>query len=131
MELNAKVTIFAEGCHGHLAKQLYKKFDLRKETNPQTYGIGVKELWHVDPANHHPGRVEHTVGWPLVSRCDLYFYTIFDQRRLESLDIIDQVEYRHDKLRLHISPLCGIFHFPWHRTDQRLFVSLPKDTKVG
>ena len=67
MELNAKVTIFAEGCHGHLAKQLYNKFNLREQCAPQTYGVGVKELWEVDPANHHPGRVEHTVGWPLVS----------------------------------------------------------------
>ncbi|XP_033118781.1 electron transfer flavoprotein-ubiquinone oxidoreductase, mitochondrial-like [Anneissia japonica] len=65
MELHAKVTVFAEGCHGHLAKQLYKKFDLRANCDPQTYAIGIKELWEIDPAKHEPGRVEHTVGWPL------------------------------------------------------------------
>jgi electron-transferring-flavoprotein dehydrogenase len=66
MELHAKCTIFAEGCHGHLAKGIYKKFNLRTECEPQTYAIGLKELWEIDPAKHHPGRIEHTVGWPLV-----------------------------------------------------------------
>nr|KAF6348395.1 electron transfer flavoprotein dehydrogenase [Myotis myotis] len=65
LELHAKVTIFAEGCHGHLAKQLYKKFDLRANCEPQTYGIGLKELWLIDEKKWKPGRVDHTVGWPL------------------------------------------------------------------
>lgn len=65
LELHAKVTIFAEGCHGHLAKQLYKKFDLRASCQPQTYGIGLKELWIIDEKKWKPGRVDHTVGWPL------------------------------------------------------------------
>uniref|UniRef100_A0A2K5P834 Electron transfer flavoprotein-ubiquinone oxidoreductase n=1 Tax=Cercocebus atys TaxID=9531 RepID=A0A2K5P834_CERAT len=55
LELHAKVTIFAEGCHGHLAKQLYKKFDLRANCEPQTYGIGLKELWVIDRKNWKPG----------------------------------------------------------------------------
>ena len=67
MELHAKVTIFGEGCHGHLAKQLYQKFNLRENCEPQTYGIGFKELWEVSPELHKPGYVEHTVGWPFVS----------------------------------------------------------------
>ena len=67
MELHAKCTIFAEGCHGHLAKQLFKKFDLRKNCAPQTYGIGLKELWEVDKSKHEPGLVMHTAGWPMVS----------------------------------------------------------------
>lgn len=66
MELHAKMTIFAEGCHGHLAKQLYSKLNLRENCQPQTYGIGLKELWEVQPEKHIPGLVEHTVGWPLV-----------------------------------------------------------------
>lgn len=68
MELHAKCTIFAEGCHGHLGKRLMAQYNLRDGVQPQTYGIGVKELWEVSPENHHPGRVEHTVGWPLVRR---------------------------------------------------------------
>jgi len=66
MELHARCTIFAEGCHGSLAKQLFQQFKLRDSCEPQSYGIGLKELWEVDPALHQPGRVEHTVGWPLV-----------------------------------------------------------------
>jgi electron-transferring-flavoprotein dehydrogenase len=65
VELRAKVTLFAEGCRGSLAKSLFRRFGLGDSCDPQTYGIGLKELWEVAPANHHPGRVVHTVGWPL------------------------------------------------------------------
>uniref|UniRef100_A0A673LVA0 Electron transfer flavoprotein-ubiquinone oxidoreductase n=1 Tax=Sinocyclocheilus rhinocerous TaxID=307959 RepID=A0A673LVA0_9TELE len=65
MELHAKVTLFGEGCHGHLAKQLYKQFNLRENCEPQTYAIGLKELWVIDEKKWRPGRAEHSVGWPL------------------------------------------------------------------
>uniref|UniRef100_A0A8C7M972 Electron transfer flavoprotein-ubiquinone oxidoreductase n=1 Tax=Oncorhynchus kisutch TaxID=8019 RepID=A0A8C7M972_ONCKI len=65
MELHAKVTLFGEGCHGHLAKQLYRQFNLRENCEPQTYAIGLKELWVIDEKKWRPGRVEHSVGWPL------------------------------------------------------------------
>ncbi|XP_024939640.1 electron transfer flavoprotein-ubiquinone oxidoreductase, mitochondrial isoform X3 [Cephus cinctus] len=65
MELHAKCTIFAEGCHGHLAKQLMKKLNLRENCEPQSYGIGLKEIWEIEASKHRPGAVEHTVGWPL------------------------------------------------------------------
>lgn len=68
MELHAKCTIFAEGCHGHLAKQIIKKFDLRKNSSPQTYGIGLKEMWEVDKSKHEPGLIVHTAGWPMVNK---------------------------------------------------------------
>jgi electron-transferring-flavoprotein dehydrogenase len=65
MELLAKYTLFAEGCRGHLGKQLEAKFNLPAESDPQTYGIGIKELWEIDPEQHEPGLVMHTAGWPL------------------------------------------------------------------
>lgn len=66
MELHAKCTVFAEGCRGHLSKELMKRYDLGKDSNPQHYGIGIKELWSVgDDCGHNPGQVEHTIGWPL------------------------------------------------------------------
>ncbi|MBW8897544.1 MAG: electron transfer flavoprotein-ubiquinone oxidoreductase [Massilia sp.] len=65
MELHAKYTLFAEGSRGHLGKQLMEKYDLNKGKDPQTYGIGIKELWEIDPAKHKPGLVIHTAGWPL------------------------------------------------------------------
>ena len=65
MELQAKYTLFAEGSRGHLGKQLMQKFDLNRGRDPQTYGIGIKELWEIDPSMHQPGLVIHTAGWPL------------------------------------------------------------------
>jgi len=65
LELHAKYTFFAEGVRGHLSKQLIERFDLRRDSQPQTYGIGIKELWDVQPENHVAGRVIHTQGWPL------------------------------------------------------------------
>ncbi len=65
IELHAKYTFFAEGCRGHLGKQLMAKFNLRDGAQPQTYGIGIKELWQVDPEKHQPGLVMHTAGYPM------------------------------------------------------------------
>ncbi|MCF5283354.1 NAD(P)-binding protein [Pseudomonas syringae] len=65
MELRAKYTLFAEGCRGHIGKQLLKRFNLDDEADVQHYAIGLKEIWEVDPAKHEQGLVVHTAGWPL------------------------------------------------------------------
>ena len=65
VELIAQQTLFAEGCRGSLTKTLVERFRLRDGLDPQTYAIGVKELWEVDPLRHQPGLVVHTIGWPL------------------------------------------------------------------
>jgi len=65
VELRARQTLFAEGCRGSLTKTLFERFALRRGVDPQTFGIGLKELWEVDPAKHKPGTVVHTIGWPL------------------------------------------------------------------
>jgi electron-transferring-flavoprotein dehydrogenase len=65
MELHAKYTVFAEGSRGHLGRQLIEKFKLDAGKDPQTYGLGVKELWEIDPKRHEPGLVLHTAGWPM------------------------------------------------------------------
>ncbi|MBR7799024.1 electron transfer flavoprotein-ubiquinone oxidoreductase [Undibacterium fentianense] len=67
MELHAKYTLFAEGARGHLGKQMIAKFDLDKGKDPQSYGIGIKELWEIDPSKHQEGLVVHTTGWPMMS----------------------------------------------------------------
>ncbi len=64
MELRATYTLFGEGCRGSLTKQLMEKFNLRDGVDPQTYGLGIKELWEIPRENHKPGFVMHTVGWP-------------------------------------------------------------------
>lgn len=65
MELRGKYTLFAEGCRGHIGKQLIKRYNLDSEADVQHYGIGLKEIWEIDPAKHQPGLVVHTAGWPL------------------------------------------------------------------
>ena len=65
MAFHAKCTIFSEGCRGQLSKYLMKHFDLNKNNESQVYGIGLKELWQIQPEKHNPGLIEHTVGWPL------------------------------------------------------------------
>jgi electron-transferring-flavoprotein dehydrogenase len=67
MELHAKYTLFAEGARGHLGKQLISKFKLDVGKDPQSYGIGIKELWEIDPSKHKEGLVIHTAGWPLAN----------------------------------------------------------------
>ena len=65
MEIHARYTFMAEGARGHLTKELTRIFDLRKDSGPQVYGLGIKELWDIPADQHHPGRVIHTQGWPL------------------------------------------------------------------
>ena len=67
MELRAKYTFFAEGCRGHLGKQVQERFGLRAGVDPQVYGIGLKELWEISPAKHQRGLVIHSAGWPLAN----------------------------------------------------------------
>ena len=65
MELHAKYTVFSEGCRGHLGKQLNEQFQLSSEADAQHYGLGIKELWDIEPSRHQPGLVLHGAGWPL------------------------------------------------------------------
>src|SRR6266568_2451475 len=65
MELHGKYTFFAEGCRGHLGRQLVERYRLNAESDPQVYGIGLKELWEIEPGRHQPGLVVHSAGWPL------------------------------------------------------------------
>ena len=65
MEFRAKVTLLAEGARGSLTKTALRRFNLQKDSDPQTYGFGVKEVWRVEPSQHRPGEVVHSMGWPL------------------------------------------------------------------
>ncbi|KAK0938124.1 hypothetical protein LTR29_010348 [Friedmanniomyces endolithicus] len=67
MEFHARCTLIAEGCHGSLTKKVIKKFDLRRDSQPQTYGLGIKEVWEIDPAKFEKGLVAHSMGYPLPS----------------------------------------------------------------
>ncbi len=82
MELHARLTVFAEGCRGHLGKQLMQRFDLRDGVQDQTYGLGIKELWEVKPENHKPGLMMHSIGWPLCTDTygGAFLYHLEDQQ---------------------------------------------------
>lgn len=68
IEIHARQTVLAEGCHGSLTKEIIEKFNLRKNSSPQTYGLGVKEVWEIEKDRHVPGFVMHTIGWPMDSK---------------------------------------------------------------
>ena len=65
MEIHARQVVFGEGCHGSLTKQLIAKYDLRADSDPQTYGLGIKEVWEIEPEKFRAGEVIHTIGWPM------------------------------------------------------------------
>ena len=99
MELHARVTIFAEGCRGHLGKQLIDKFNLDANSQTQHYGIGIKELWQIDSQNHEPGLVVHGAGWPLSQNGasgGSFLYHLGDN--LVSLGLITDLSYQNPYL---------------------------------
>jgi len=98
MELHAKVTFFAEGCHGSLTKQLIKKFDLRKNSQFQTYGLGLKEVWEIDPKKHNRGSVMHTMGWPLNNNAYGGSFMYHWENNLVSLGFVVGLDYKNPYL---------------------------------
>ncbi|MEH6626422.1 MAG: electron transfer flavoprotein-ubiquinone oxidoreductase [Motiliproteus sp.] len=100
MELHAKYTLFAEGCRGHLGKQLMEKFDLNRDADPQHYGIGIKELWDIDPAKHQPGLVLHGAGWPLAKDTSGGSFLYHAENNQVVLGLIIDLSYSNP----HLSP---------------------------
>ena len=109
-ELHARQTIFAEGCHGSLTKTLFEKYNLRDGVSPQTYGIGIKELWEIDPDKHHRGSVVHTIGWPLDSGTygGSFLYHLEDNQ--VSVGFVIGLDYTNP----HLSPFDEFQRFKTH-----------------
>ena len=110
IELHAKQTVFSEGCRGHLGKILIKKFDLDIESSPQTYGIGIKELWEISPEKSKPGSILHTTGWPLKS--DTYggsFLYHLDKNKI-SIGFVVGLDYKNP----YLSPYMEFQRFKHH-----------------
>ena len=110
IELHATQTIFSEGCRGHLGKILMKKFGLNKDNSPQTYGIGIKELWEVLPENSKPGSILHTTGWPL--KTDTYggsFLYHLDNNKV-SIGFVIGLDYKNP----YLSPYMEFQRFKHH-----------------
>lgn len=100
LELHAKYTLFAEGVRGHLTKMLKPQFALDEDCEPQVYGLGVKELWDIDPASHAPGRVIHTQGWPLDENANGGGFLYHQANGQVALGFVTWLNYRNP----HISP---------------------------
>ena len=111
-ELHAKYTVFAEGCRGHLGKQLIARFNLAADSGPQHYGIGLKELWDVDPERHVPGRILHNVGWPLgrVGSPGMGSFLYHQENNQVALGIIVDLAYRNP----HLSPFDELQRLKHH-----------------
>jgi len=97
-ELLGRYTIFAEGVRGNLSEELMRKFDLRKDADPQHYGIGVKEVWEIDPAKHQEGLVVHTMGWPLDNRTEGGGFLYHAENNQVYLGFIVALNYRNPYL---------------------------------
>jgi electron-transferring-flavoprotein dehydrogenase len=110
MELHAKQTIFAEGCRGSLAKGLQELFKLREGVDPQTYGIGIKELWEIDPAKHKQGLVVHTVGWPMDSKTYGGSWMYHMENNQVSIGFVIGLDYDNP----HLSPFDEFQRFKLH-----------------
>ena len=111
MELHAKITLFAEGCRGHLGKQLINKFHLDSGRDTQHYGIGIKELWKIDPSKHQPGLVLHGAGWPHSesgSTGGSFLYHLGED--LVSMGMITDLSYSNP----HVSPFDELQRFKHH-----------------
>jgi len=98
MELHAKYTVFAEGARGHLGKQLIGHFKLDEGRDPQTYGLGVKEVWEIDPQRHDPGFVLHTAGWPMENDTYGGAFMYHMEGNLVSLGFITGLDYANPYL---------------------------------
>src|SRR5690242_7646736 len=117
MELHARQTLFAEGCRGSLTKTLFERFKLRDGVDPQTFGIGIKELWEVDPAQHRPGQVIHTIGWPL----DLQTYGGSFLYHLENHQVAVGFVLGLDYRNPYLSPFEEFQRFKTHPEIRRTF----------
>ncbi|MBU2894029.1 electron transfer flavoprotein-ubiquinone oxidoreductase [Colwellia sp. D2M02] len=110
MELRAKYTIFAEGCRGHLGKELIEKFNLTKDSSPQHYGLGFKEIWDIDPSLHQEGLVVHTAGWPLDKKTNGGGYLYHAENNQVFVGLIVDLNYSNP----HLNPFEEFQRFKHH-----------------
>ena len=110
MELHARYTFVAEGCRGSVAKDLFDRFDLRRDCDPQSYAIGLKELWEIDPAKHEKGFVSHGIGWPLDRGTYGGFFLYHLEDNQVSVGYVVALDYKNP----HLSPFDEFQRFKLH-----------------
>ncbi len=117
MELRARYTLFAEGCRGSLSQRLMQRFALREGHDPQTYALGIKELWEIPPENHQAGLIEHSIGWPLDSHTYGGSFVYHFGSNLVSYGFVVGLDYRNPWL----SPFDEMQRFKTHPAVRRHF----------
>jgi electron-transferring-flavoprotein dehydrogenase len=110
IELHAQQTVFAEGCRGSLTKTLFDKFSLRKDCDPQTYGIGIKELWEIPADKHQKGLIVHTAGWPMDSLTYGGSWMYHLDGNMVSIGFVIGLDYQNP----HLSPFNEFQRFKLH-----------------
>ncbi len=116
MELHARQTVLAEGCHGSLTKEIIEKFNLRQNSDPQTYGLGIKEIWQVTPDNHQQGLVTHTIGWPMDSKTYGGSWIYHMEDNMVSIGYVVGLDYQNP----YLSPYEEMQRFKTHPTIAKL-----------
>ena len=116
IELNGRVTVFAEGCRGHLGKELIKKFNLDEGKDPQQYGIGFKEIWDVTEDNHDEGMVMHTAGWPLENNTYGGSFVYHAENKQVFLGYVIGLDYKNP----HLSPFDEFQRFKTHPAIRKI-----------
>jgi electron-transferring-flavoprotein dehydrogenase len=124
VELRAAFTVFAEGCRGSLGKLLMERFDLGRDSDPQRYGIGIKEVWRMDPALHQPGQVLHTLGWPLDDATEGGGFLYHAEDGLAYLGLVVALNYRNP----YLDPFAEMQRWKRHPAVRRC---LEGGTRVG
>ena len=116
IELLGKVTVFAEGCRGHLGKQLIEKFNLSEGKDPQQYGIGFKEIWEIEDKNHEEGMVMHTAGWPLDNNTYGGSFMYHAENKQVFLGYVIGLDYKNP----HLSPFDEFQRFKTHPAIKKI-----------
>ena len=117
IEIHAKYTLFAEGCRGHLGKQIIKNYGLDDNSESQTYGIGLKELWEISDENSNPGEVLHSVGWPLDEDTYGGSFLYHLDKNLVSVGYVIGLDYKNP----YLSPYEEFQRFKTHPTIRKIF----------
>ena len=116
-ELHAKYTFFAEGCRGSLTKDLFEKFNMRSDSDPQSYALGIKELWEIDPEQHHQGRILHTIGWPLDTKTYGGSFLYYLEDNQVAVGFVTGLDYRNP----YLSPFEEFQRFKTHPSIRPIF----------
>ena len=117
MELHARQTLFGEGCRGSLTKTLFQRFNLRDGVDPQVFGLGIKELWEIEPSQHQRGAITHTTGWPMDIKTYGGSWTYHLEDNLVSVGFVVGLDYQNT----YLSPFEEMQRFKTHPAIRKQF----------